>query len=308
MKRSRSRSGFRSSSTQQPARRKRTRRLPPTWGGERREDRSHLIGNYSALPGYRPGGGGLGKISDSDAWHDYRLDALPPDFFVGKDVCDVGCGAGYASIIVGERHSPRSVLGIDVAPELIARARSLLVERLAMLASVPSAEEEASAPSVVPLSLRVVQGVTARLPDEAVRHMPDATTQSLRRVSFCRSDFLLGDGASSPDGAFDVVLCFGVTKWLHLNHGDDGVRLLFRKLHRSLREGGALVLLAQPWSSYRKKASMTQHVAETYASIRLRPADFMGTLLGEVGFRSLDGAYCVKKPSGAQRDLYVFRK
>ena len=36
-----------------------------------------------------------------------------------------------------------------------------------------------------------------------------------------------------------------VTKWVHLNHGDAGVKLLFRKVFKMLRPGGLFILESQ---------------------------------------------------------------
>lgn len=67
-------------------------------------------------------------------------------------------------------------------------------------------------------------------------------------------DFMVDDKSEvfkshlGSDGNFDVVFCFSVTMWIHLNHGDDG-------LHRFLKEisdmSKMLVIEPQPWKCYK---------------------------------------------------------
>ena len=47
-------------------------------------------------------------------------------------------------------------------------------------------------------------------------------------------------------------MCLSVTKWIHLNFGDLGIKRLFKKVYNSLRVGGYFVLEPQDWKSYKK--------------------------------------------------------
>lgn len=46
-----------------------------------------------------------------------------------------------------------------------------------------------------------------------------------------------------------------VTKWVHLNRGDEGLQALFIKFHTVLAPGGLLIVEPQPWSSYQAAIS-----------------------------------------------------
>ena len=56
---------------------------------------------------------------------------------------------------------------------------------------------------------------------------------------------------------YDTIMAFSVTKWIHLNFGDQGLKRFFRRIYRTLRPGGMFLLEPQPWSSYRLKRRMT---------------------------------------------------
>ena len=47
---------------------------------------------------------------------------------------------------------------------------------------------------------------------------------------------------------FDVIFCFSVTMWIHLNHGDAGLEQFFRTAKKWCKY---LVLEPQPWKCYR---------------------------------------------------------
>ena len=74
-----------------------------------------------------------------------------------------------------------------------------------------------------------------------------------------QADYVLESDAclSRQREEYDTILALSVTKWIHLNHGDAGLRRAFQRMFRQLRPGGRLVLEAQPWQSYRRKRKLT---------------------------------------------------
>lgn len=63
---------------------------------------------------------------------------------------------------------------------------------------------------------------------------------------------MAGAAAAVEPGSVDTALCLSVTKWVHINGGDAGLRALFAALHAALAPGGLLVLEPQPWRSYKQ--------------------------------------------------------
>lgn len=47
---------------------------------------------------------------------------------------------------------------------------------------------------------------------------------------------------------FDIVFCFSITMWIHLNHGDDGLKRFLKKVSDL---SNFLVIEPQPWKCYK---------------------------------------------------------
>jgi hypothetical protein len=55
-----------------------------------------------------------------------------------------------------------------------------------------------------------------------------------------------------------LIIRFSLSKWIHLNSGDQGLKQFFLRVHSVLNSGGSFVLEPQPWDSYAKARRMDQ--------------------------------------------------
>lgn len=160
-----------------------------------------------------------------------------------------------------------------------------------------------------PVSLRISRGPIAA--------PPLTETSSTRlgefpsNVSFVKANYVLDNDnllvTQRPE--YDVILCLSVSKWVHLNWGDSGLKRLFKRVYKHLRPGGLFILEPQPWESYVRRKKLTDNINRNYHSIRLKPDQFSSYLTNEVGFTSceyLGAPKCSIK--GFQRPMYLFQK
>ena len=71
--------------------------------------------------------------------------------------------------------------------------------------------------------------------------------------------------AQTPE--YDVILALSLSKWIHLNWGDTGIKRFFKKVYRHLRPGGKFILEPQPFNSYSKKKKLT--VSSTWSMLKI---------------------------------------
>lgn len=160
-----------------------------------------------------------------------------------------------------------------------------------------------------PVSLRISRGPIAAPPlTETSTTRPGEFPSN---VSFIKANYVLENDnlllTQRPE--YDVVMCLSVTKWVHLNWGDSGLKRLFKRVYRHLRPGGMFILEPQPWESYVRRKKLTDNISRNYHSIRLKPEQFSSYLTTEVGFTSFEYLGTPKcSIRGFQRPIYLFHK
>lgn len=104
--------------------------------------------------------------------------------------------------------------------------------------------------------------------------------QAMPKVYFRCADVVSDNfGASPPEcgnktGGYDMITCLSVTKWVHLNHGDEGLLRLFRTLRGLLEDGGRLLLEPQSWRSYHRRRGVSNVTRHHYETIAIKPDSF----------------------------------
>lgn len=125
-------------------------------------------------------------------------------------------------------------------------------------------------------------------------HQADSTFSSPKKfpknVTFYAENYVLTDDKFllNEKPIYNTILCLSVTKWIHLNYADDGLKRSFKRMYAQLKPGGMLIIEPQPWSSYKKKKFISENMMKTFKTINLRPNQFNDYLISEVGFASFN--------------------
>lgn len=251
------------------------------------------FGNYHRYYGYR-------NISEEDARLKLLCQRLGLSFFQDKDVLDIGCNSGLLTIAVGKDLGAKHVIGMDIDKTLIQKAKSSL-KRYSQ--SMVAGSGKFKKGQIFPLSMPVVYG-SLNVPGVKDSSFP-------RNVTFIQGNYVLENDIllDMEQPQFDIILCLSVTKWIHLNWGDEGLKRAFKRMFAQLRPGGSLILEPQSWTSYKRKKNLTETTWKNYKNIKLYPPNFTEYLLSEVGFNKCEVIGSPYNPSkGFQRPIKQFTK
>ncbi|CAF2395331.1 unnamed protein product [Rotaria sp. Silwood2] len=244
------------------------------YGKKRRHSQPPRYGNFQGYYGYRQPN------------HDQRFQYLEHNWFHNKQVLDVGCHTGHVTFYVAEHFQPDQIVGVDIDQQLIQQARHQLWNR--------------------------IQSANNNNNNSNINNDNNQHKCYPFNLRFQQENFVLDNDEDLANirAEYDTIIAFSVTKWVHLNFGDEGLKRFFKRIYRTLLPGGRLILEPQPWSSYRLKRRMTKDITETYNRIEFKPTEFVSYLLSaEVGFETCT---TIATPNhlhkGFQRSMFSFIK
>lgn len=246
---------------------------------------------------------------------DSRVFALDSLYFRGKKVLDLGCHCGIVTLQIAKTFRPRYIKGIDIDFRLINKAVThwAAEEKIAALQKQHAEEqlllkEKLAGFKAFPKAiLEIDKGLR-----ELVFHEPDSRkmdeefeVEYPHNVSFEITNALDLDEAREKK-QYDCVVCFSLTKWVHLNYGDEGIKKLFSKIKSVLAPQGYLFLEVQKYKTYSKKAKEFARFRQVLPTIRLLPDMFEEYLCKKLGFVR-EEVVASKNQEAFKRDITIFR-
>ncbi|OAX40621.1 Bin3-domain-containing protein [Rhizopogon vinicolor AM-OR11-026] len=234
-----------------------------------------------------------GYYSKRPFTRDPRLTLLPAEFFVGKRVLDVGCNEGWVACEIGQFRGARQVIGVDIDDTLIRAAW----RRRRTVWSLQSPEGgNISGENHLPPKRQRIDHDTSTMDNDVQNYFPASCEHSYgplpvpdrgcdafpHNVMFRTADWVK-DEIPEDNIQYDIILGFSISKWIHLNARDEGLRQFFYRVHKCLKTGGVFVFEPQPWDTYSKARRMSETLKENAKHLQLRPDGF-GELIEALGF------------------------
>ncbi|KAL0485424.1 RNA methyltransferase [Acrasis kona] len=201
--------------------------------------------------------------------------------FEGKDILDVGCNVGLFTIQIAEHLKPKQIKGVDIDAGLIRKANKIKEEiKFSDLTLEESIDAIVTSTSN---RQRKAKEFVLETNNKITDHDSTNNVSFPDNVTFERLNIVAEESVTEQE-KYDVIFCLSITKWVHLNNGDDGIKLLFKKVFEMLRPGGLFILEPQDWKSYSHHKTLTKKITAIYQEIKFRPKDFKEHLLSVVGF------------------------
>lgn len=269
---------------------------------------------------------------------DERFEHLREDWFRGKIVLDVGCNRGHITYAIARKFSPKFVVGIDIdakmvdmanrdmhlylESDLIKRATEIRLEELKRLElrddiellSNSSEKEKSNEEQKLTSSLESNQYPISSYVSFGPLALSDSQNENTfpNNLIFVEHNYVPSsdDVVSRQKAHYDTILCLSVTKWIHLNYCDDGLKRFFKRTYNHLKEGGLLILEAQPFDNYNRRKRLSERLKKNFYNIQFKPEDFDSYLLSdEIGFKKIIYESRIEHEcKGFKRPIKVFLK
>lgn len=230
-----------------------------------------IFGNYRNYYTYR---------IDQGLEEDPRIKIMKKEWFEGKDCLDIGCNSGLITITIAKKFGCRKILGVDIDSARIEDAHWNLRKIVKM------SERKKQNSTVDKSKDDETNGVTNSIDKKTSDISENSFSHLFDIVSFKKDNFV--QSWINPGEKYDTILCLSVTKWVHLNWGDEGLITLFSKVWRLLQPGGVFIVEPQPWKSYVSNRQVSEVAATNYKNLELFPERFQEILLDKIGFREIE--------------------
>ncbi|KEG02386.1 bicoid-interacting protein BIN3, putative [Plasmodium vinckei vinckei] len=208
-----------------------------------------------------------------DKIDDYRLcniDNLIKDIFKDKTILDIGCNYGIVTFLLSLKYKCKTVNGIDIDFNIINKNVSILKlffdfiliynkqkHMLPFLLNKHFLKTERDIFNEVYLlyeeiTLKEVEKNEEKRSRHNLEVCQNEEKRSRDNLEVCQNEFpfniyfscsnIFDKCFENVQNKYDVIICFSVLKWIHLNYGDTKLILFFDLVYKLLKNGGYFIL------------------------------------------------------------------
>lgn len=290
------------------------------------KDKKFIFGNYTNFY-YK-------RYLDSLKEKEINLSILNQDWFKGKRCLDIGCNVGTLTLLIALNYAPSYIEGVDIDYRLVSSAiktTNQIIKNQIFNDIIHKAETENSEKSKGPsLDSFLIKNENAQQTKELIneiKSLPKSFQANLKTdyiVDSKRKNSLSNEKSSNtiqkkqvffhqenyvaslkceiePQNQFDTIICLNTSKWIHLNYGDSGIKILFNNVYQQLKRGGLFIFEPQIFESYKKRAKLSKEIHDNFNNIKLLPDNFIDYLQGVYRFKLNK---TVTSPSNSKKVFY----
>lgn len=200
-----------------------------------------------------------------------EIEKLIGNIFKDKIILDIGCNCGITSFLLSIQYHCKIVNGIDIDINLI--NNSIHIVRLFIeFISLYKGQFHMlpfflNNKKLLQIERNIFEDLFFLYEQQKIHSLEINKTTNIEKEShinsfpfniYFRCSNILDLSFKKVENAYDVVICFSVIKWIHLNYGDNCVITLFDLVYTILKPSGYFLLEYHNEEKYRIKKSYEQ--------------------------------------------------
>jgi 7SK snRNA methylphosphate capping enzyme len=246
---------------------------------------------------------------------DSRINHLENEWFKNKRCLDIGCNDGTLTLLIAHHFEPKLIEGIDIDYQLIKTAiknvkhiqRNKLIKQV--ISQPTNINKIFSEMESMPKSFIYSLDYNDKLFLERKEKLFNFSNESdalFDNIMFMKENYV---SEIKEEETYDLIMCMNTAKWIHLNYGDVGIKILFYNVYSQLKKGGIFLFQFQNWKSYIKRQNLSRTIQNNFSRIKIKPDDFKKYLESIYKFELISTNI---PPSNSkknyERPIYVFKK
>ena len=290
------------------------------------KDKKFIFGNYTTYY-YK-------RYLDSLKEKEINLAILNQDWFKSKRCLDIGCNVGTLTLLIALNYAPSYIEGVDIDYRLISSAiktTNQIIKNQIFSDIIHKAEnvntEKIKGPSLDSFLIKNQNEQQTKELINEIKLLPksfqvnlknDYVVDSKRKNSLSNEKYnntiqknqvffhqanYVGElkGEIDSKNQFDTIICLNTSKWIQLNYGDNGIKILFNNVYQQLKKGGLFIFEPQNFESYKKRAKLSKEIHDNFNNIKIRPENFIDYLQSVYRFKLNK---TVTSPSNSKKVFY----